>query len=278
MSCPIHSVTHFGVTHYATHPSLNTNTNCTCDVPPAARRAASSALPDPRLRAIANPLECTSEIGWGRIMSSTSSHTPQRNHRLEALIAALNAVNAPPPHRLILLGAAEGQEHPKRKAMEHPAAENGATPRKRAKLKAKPTSCVVKCVGEDIAVNQKHSRTGVRQSSCDCGKSTSFLPGIGLQMKFYNPDKPRGQQRMRNMVAMMMFNVVDRKKYVICSECPAIAKEAMEFYLANKSDLGVDKAIKLLKEQSFVIDAKAKAAARRIARKIALKTTMGRDQ
>ena len=30
-TCPIHSVTHFGVTHYAMHPALNTNTNCTCN-------------------------------------------------------------------------------------------------------------------------------------------------------------------------------------------------------------------------------------------------------
>ena len=33
-TCPIHSVTHFGVTHYAMHPALNTNTNCTCNFMP----------------------------------------------------------------------------------------------------------------------------------------------------------------------------------------------------------------------------------------------------
>ena len=39
-TCPIHSVTHFGVTHYAMHPALNTNTNCTCNfMPKRAKRA-----------------------------------------------------------------------------------------------------------------------------------------------------------------------------------------------------------------------------------------------
>ena len=41
--CPIHDVTHFGVTHYAMHPALSTNTNCTCNfMATGAKRAKSS--------------------------------------------------------------------------------------------------------------------------------------------------------------------------------------------------------------------------------------------
>ena len=84
--CPIHDVTHFGVTHYAMHPALSTNTNCTCNfMPKGAKRAkrakravrstlendpsAAAAAPhDPRLAAILYGLDCNTDFGWGKIM------------------------------------------------------------------------------------------------------------------------------------------------------------------------------------------------------------------
>ena len=95
--CPIHDVTHFGVTHYAMHPALSTNTNCTCNFMATgatgatgangrkrAKRAkrsmietgegsssssaAAAATCDPRSHAKVKDLDCNMDFGWGNIM------------------------------------------------------------------------------------------------------------------------------------------------------------------------------------------------------------------
>ena len=78
--CPIHDVTHFGVTHYAMHPALSTNTNCTCNFmpkrpkrPKQAKRAKRAkrekeAARDARPHAFVNGLGCTGPLGWRNII------------------------------------------------------------------------------------------------------------------------------------------------------------------------------------------------------------------
>ena len=76
-ACPIHNLQIFGLDHYAMHPSLNNSAYCTCALnfippPPYKRRSASVAAlttEDVRLDAKVNGLDCTSNIGWSRIMA-----------------------------------------------------------------------------------------------------------------------------------------------------------------------------------------------------------------
>ena len=75
-ACPIHNLQIFGLDHYAMHPSLNNSAYCTCALnfiptrkKPRSAPVAVLTTEDVRLDAKVNGLDCTSNIGWSRIMA-----------------------------------------------------------------------------------------------------------------------------------------------------------------------------------------------------------------
>jgi len=88
-------------------------------------------------------------------------------------------------------------------------------------------------------------------------------------MKFFNPEKPRGAARAKTKATLTMVNFVDppTRKYILGTECAAVAKMAMAFYVENKTKLGVHEAIRELKKEPFVKAAKDTTAARQAARR-----------
>ena len=88
-------------------------------------------------------------------------------------------------------------------------------------------------------------------------------------MKWFKKKKTRGAARTKTLASMAMVNFVDpqTRKYILGVECPAVAEQAMRFYLSNKDEFGVTKTIKSLKTQPFVKEAKEKTKERQAKRR-----------